>query len=534
MQDSIEDYIRISKNATKETNTISKETQVTALRKKECDLRAMKIVEFSIEGKLRPEVFMRCLPFINQSYYQDIVEERAITKLCGYSLCGKKIPEMPKKQYFISMKSNKVYDITDRKNYCSNFCYKASLHIKQQIDNGPLWLLKARRGTEIPLLGIHRKWKMNGLPGEFIDQGIVKPAVEPTFASVSLFTEASLQDVMKSEKGGAKSKKGTKVLNKSKMKKRKWKTQNPEKKVLLRKLIKKNRNPLQKPVRLTKLLKKWKPRVKLKLALYAFVIQIQRKQKKKQTTKEVDAELLIRKVLKEWLTLESYIFIHGESKKDQQIKYMQICKRLQLQEMADEKFDSALIGDAKLKPLPDYKQLKEGNKDLTLKVKCFYSGILHEKEDSNFPTKANKSGEADDEEGPPAVLPLVDVGAQNALRRKVFLTSINKWMQQLLQTLRVTNFSSVLSDLQNFVRTFSLKADNIVFKPIVWNYMAVVLLHILSVRDKNIRDILEEKQSQAYIDLQLSPLPNKNKLVSDVMTVIQNIDMFLETYISSK
>lgn len=55
------------------------------------------------------------LPFINQGHYQDIVEERAITKLCGYSLCGKRIPDMPKKQYFISTKSNRVYDITERK-----------------------------------------------------------------------------------------------------------------------------------------------------------------------------------------------------------------------------------------------------------------------------------------------------------------------------------------------------------------------------------------------------------------------------------
>lgn len=55
------------------------------------------------------------LPYITQSHYQDIVEERAVSKLCGYSLCGRRIPEMPKKQYYISTKSNKVYDITDRK-----------------------------------------------------------------------------------------------------------------------------------------------------------------------------------------------------------------------------------------------------------------------------------------------------------------------------------------------------------------------------------------------------------------------------------
>lgn len=41
----------------------SKEAQLTAQVKKECDSRAMKIVEFLIEGKLRPEIFMRCVSF---------------------------------------------------------------------------------------------------------------------------------------------------------------------------------------------------------------------------------------------------------------------------------------------------------------------------------------------------------------------------------------------------------------------------------------------------------------------------------------
>lgn len=52
---------------------------------------------------------------MNQCHYQDIVEERAIGKMCGYPICGNKIPDMPSKKYHISTKLNKVYDITDRK-----------------------------------------------------------------------------------------------------------------------------------------------------------------------------------------------------------------------------------------------------------------------------------------------------------------------------------------------------------------------------------------------------------------------------------
>lgn len=55
------------------------------------------------------------LPELNQTYYQDIVEERAITNLCGYALCGLKIQELRKGTYYINNKNNKVYDITERK-----------------------------------------------------------------------------------------------------------------------------------------------------------------------------------------------------------------------------------------------------------------------------------------------------------------------------------------------------------------------------------------------------------------------------------
>lgn len=59
---------------------------------------------------------------------------------------------MPKKQYHISTKTNKVYDITDRKNYCSNICYKASVHIKAQIETSPLWLRKPEETPKFNLL----------------------------------------------------------------------------------------------------------------------------------------------------------------------------------------------------------------------------------------------------------------------------------------------------------------------------------------------------------------------------------------------
>lgn len=77
---------------------------------------------------------------INQSHYDDIVEERSIVKLCGYPLCDDPLKNIPKRQFIISTAQNKVYDITERKKFCSNKCFKSSVYLKEQILTSPLWV----------------------------------------------------------------------------------------------------------------------------------------------------------------------------------------------------------------------------------------------------------------------------------------------------------------------------------------------------------------------------------------------------------
>lgn len=88
---------------------------VAAKKKAECNAKAQKIVEELIDGTEDESHFLAQLPWINQCHYQDIVEERAITKTCGYPLCRQAIGIVPKKKFHISSAQNKVYDITDRK-----------------------------------------------------------------------------------------------------------------------------------------------------------------------------------------------------------------------------------------------------------------------------------------------------------------------------------------------------------------------------------------------------------------------------------
>ena len=110
--------------------------------------------------------------YINESYYNDIIDERNCIKICGYCLCSKELNNVPKQQYHISAKHNKVFDITERKvknssilryaerqllfsllrlfsfpiviykfqKFCSNTCYKSSNFYKDQLQSSPLWM----------------------------------------------------------------------------------------------------------------------------------------------------------------------------------------------------------------------------------------------------------------------------------------------------------------------------------------------------------------------------------------------------------
>lgn len=72
----------------------SQEQLAEALKKKkECNVKAKNIVEKLLDPVEDPKELPVLLRDINQSHYQDIVEERAITHVCGYPLCNEKLVE---------------------------------------------------------------------------------------------------------------------------------------------------------------------------------------------------------------------------------------------------------------------------------------------------------------------------------------------------------------------------------------------------------------------------------------------------------
>uniref|UniRef100_A0A4W6FEB7 RNA polymerase II subunit B1 CTD phosphatase RPAP2 homolog n=1 Tax=Lates calcarifer TaxID=8187 RepID=A0A4W6FEB7_LATCA len=123
------------------------------LREKlELERRALQIVERLLEDSVTEDFLTDCAKFITPANYKDAIEERSIAKLCGYPICPNKLGKIPNQQFKISTKTNKVYDITERKCFCSNFCYKASKEFELQISKTPLWLRQHESPPEIKLM----------------------------------------------------------------------------------------------------------------------------------------------------------------------------------------------------------------------------------------------------------------------------------------------------------------------------------------------------------------------------------------------
>lgn len=121
-------------------------------RKIELDKRALQMVESLLEEDVTEEFLLDCGKFMTPSHYKDTIDERFIIRLCGYPLCRNKLKNVPKQKYKISTKSNKVYDITERKCFCSDFCYRASKYFEAQIPKNPVWLRDDERAPNFKLL----------------------------------------------------------------------------------------------------------------------------------------------------------------------------------------------------------------------------------------------------------------------------------------------------------------------------------------------------------------------------------------------
>lgn len=123
-------------------------------KKKKCNAKAQAIVERLLEP-IQSDELLNVLADINQSHLDDVFTERAIVNHCGWPLCPNKLEEVPKQQFKINLAVSKVYDITERKKFCSSQCYKSGNYLKEQLLTSPLWLRDAEIIPEFKLLSIN-------------------------------------------------------------------------------------------------------------------------------------------------------------------------------------------------------------------------------------------------------------------------------------------------------------------------------------------------------------------------------------------
>ncbi|XP_068196629.1 putative RNA polymerase II subunit B1 CTD phosphatase rpap2 [Antennarius striatus] len=162
------------------------------MKKLELEKRALKIVERLLEDSVSEDFLTDCAKYISPLHYKDAIEERSIAKVCGYPICSNTLGKIPNQKYKISTKTNKVYDITERKCFCSNFCYKASKEFELQISNTPLWVRQHESLPEIKLI----KKGDRGSSGEEVllsERRVEERDIEDPLATLSENPDGSLR-----------------------------------------------------------------------------------------------------------------------------------------------------------------------------------------------------------------------------------------------------------------------------------------------------------------------------------------------------
>ncbi|KAJ0180890.1 hypothetical protein K1T71_002975 [Dendrolimus kikuchii] len=559
------------------------------LKKRECNAKAQNIVESLLEKDITEKYLLKCLPDINQSHFEDVIEERSIIHLCGYPICSKTISEneIPKQKYKISIKTNKVYDITTRKNFCSNECYKSAMYVKKQLLTSPLWFREYEDIPKFCLLPLGT----GGSMGLEVDVAFVEKikiqSEKISFASINDFTNASLKEMTGENKNDYDAKEKddntniteapdtrTPSINKdtivsnykieskiSEVNKENCEKINDKKlfercldKVANEQNVKKKQsttNPLNIVGEIIE-----RPEKRIDPILISMCTPDTTKDNKKniQIRKQPLVTALtieVEKCLAEWFTLDTIIFVFGEEKAKEMVadkgevikeylnnysksifynsnaydQYQDLCRKLNMLELEDKRFDSETLSKEK-RPLPDYSILKEESKKMQLKVKAFLSGET-ELQDPEA-VEEQKQTDAVSQDGNFTQLPLVDKNSQNALRRRIVCQHLNKVLPDLLRSLGLLSLS-VSSEIRLLVNTFRLKANNIMFKPIQWTLITIVFMKLLSLRDERLESLLEQPTAYQHMQLLLLSYKQDGGYLDRLISWLTDIDRLLDT-----
>ncbi|CAH0405703.1 unnamed protein product [Chilo suppressalis] len=550
----------------------------TIIKKRECNAKAQTIVESLLEKSITENYFLQCLPDINQSHFDDIIEERAIIQLCGYPPCQKtlSIKDIPKQTYRISLKTNKVYDITTRKSFCSNSCYKSAIYVKRQMLTSPLWF---REYEEIPKFHLLPYGSVGSL-GQEVDLGLIdKVAVksDKLFTCINDLANAALYEMntgeirnttfedsnklleSNSESMNSIDKKDNKVQETAPLSKRNDISKECQEVTPIVGEVDVKRKPLKNPLNIVgEILEKPERKIdpilqnvpEKSLTKDNDMPRHSKKIIKKKQPKVTLLAIEVEKCLAEWFTLDTLLLLYGEEKVKEMLtdkgecikeylnnyaksvfynsnnydQYQALCRKLNILELEDRRFDTQTL-QRETKPLPDYSILQEESKNMQLKVKAFLAG---ETEIPNVVNSEQEHDKAAEENSQVTQLPLVDKHAQNALRRRIVCEHLNKVLPDILKSLGMLSLS-ISSDVRLLVNTFKLKANNIMFKPIQWTLIAIIVIKMLSLRDKRLEYLLEQPTAFQHLQLLLLSYNQDGGYLDRLISWLTDTDRLLDT-----
>lgn len=130
--------------------------------------QVLTIVEELIEPEISENQLIENCKYLSKNDYYDVTVERSITNYCGYPLCLKELKDKPTKKYKILLQTHQVFDITDRKMFCSNLCFTKSNYLKDQLEEEPLWIRGLEEDKKLKLTNIKLYKKSKG--GSFGDE----------------------------------------------------------------------------------------------------------------------------------------------------------------------------------------------------------------------------------------------------------------------------------------------------------------------------------------------------------------------------
>lgn len=472
--------------------------KATSERVQAAHRRAQEYFLSMIEGPVEPQEFVAKAKYINPQVYSDVVVERAVAGLCGYPVCSNTFSDTYGSRSYVIL-NNVVYDITERRNFCSNICYEASELVHKQVLTLPLYL-RDTEDTDIKDICLPNLAKLKGCHGKVVDitGGIgnikidkdEKPRRRTAFMSVDEIARESLVNWSEND---AEKNVPDKNSHESDCDVKEKVTSQSESKEDTREEA--AVNPLADVLNVESVMRQWVSFDSLRVIL---------------------GDQYVRGMLehcgRSWDNYDttSGLRLSVEAK----AKYIALCRKLEQDERREEEGEDILDRHSEQqtearKPLPDYAQLQRDVKKQQLKVVSFLEGndqyeeerdqldtIPEEKDGESQPSTKRKvkfKKQSDDSDARGPTLPLVDSYSQDAWRQNIVIEKVTTYLQQMLEmtTLSVHEIQKLLRPI---VATFHLSASNISFQPKQWRIITLILLKLLSVRYPIIQDALRTEE----------------------------------------